>query len=400
MTHPVTHVQLGDVATISGGRRLPKGTSLTSIDNGAPYLRIVDIRDSSIDVSKLMFVPEDVQPRIDRYRIHSGDIFISIVGTVGLVSRVPNALDGIFLTENAAKISPNSGTLDDGYLYYFLRSASGQASLDAQTVGTTQKKLALSRLGKVTVPLKSMSEQLAVSNVLDSLDEAIHKHLQVAKCAEALAMALYKEAVCNRDRLRLVQIGDIATIARGITPTYVEEPDGLIVLNQKCIRDQRVALAPSRLTLRARTAESKLLRQNDVLVNSTGVGTLGRLARWIGTSTITADSHISIVRFDTTRVDPTIAGFGMLASQPNIESLGEGSTGQTELSREQLGRVEIAIPEDPDSSLARQLATLTNLADRHVDACEPIAELRDYLIPRLISGAITVGELNSRSNGL
>jgi len=86
-------LRLGDFAAVKGGKRLPLGTALVTTRTAHPYLRIVDFKDGGIDKSALMFVPDDVFPSIARYTISSRDVYISIVGTVGLVGVVDQELD-------------------------------------------------------------------------------------------------------------------------------------------------------------------------------------------------------------------------------------------------------------------------------------------------------------------
>ena len=133
-------------------------------------------------------------------------------------------------------------------------------------------------------------------------------------------------------------------ISRGITPSYTEA-DGMYVINQKCIRNGKLSLKEARLHngSKKKVPAEKILRQMDILVNSTGVGTLGRVAQVtedIGNATV--DSHVTIVR-PIKSVDPLFLGYAVKWRQPYIEALAEGSTGQTELSRVKLGS-EIAIP--------------------------------------------------------
>lgn len=135
---------------------------------------------------------------------------------------------------------------------------------------------------------------------------------------------------------------DVSTfISRGITPAYVDA-GGVAVINQKCIRNGNVDLSQARKTdpNKKRIQPDKFLREFDILVNSTGVGTLGRVGQIFGDlGEITADSHITIVRPDTNKVDPTYLGYVLKSLQRNIEALAEGSTGQTELSRHKLGEL-------------------------------------------------------------
>ena len=126
-------------------------------------------------------------------------------------------------------------------------------------------------------------------------------------------------------------------VSRGIAPKYTEDTEGsIVVLNQKCVRDFKISFEPTRrsnLTLR-KVPEDKLLKKYDVVINSTGVGTLGRVAQYMEDLVqATVDSHVTIVRPDCKIIDPLYFGYLIKAKQAIIESLASGSTGQTELSR-------------------------------------------------------------------
>ncbi|MCB1113086.1 MAG: restriction endonuclease subunit S, partial [Chlamydiia bacterium] len=131
-----------------------------------------------------------------------------------------------------------------------------------------------------------------------------------------------------------VEISSICSlIKRGISPKYSENV-GLLVINQKCIRDQRLNLEKSRRNdLSAKqVSDEKYIRMGDVLINSTGVGTLGRVAQVKAIlEPTTVDSHVTIVRPDPSLVDINYFGWAIRSKESFIESLGEGSTGQTEL---------------------------------------------------------------------
>ncbi len=126
-------------------------------------------------------------------------------------------------------------------------------------------------------------------------------------------------------------------INRGITPRYTEK-NGIRILNQRCIRNYTVGFEKSRFTDPniKKIPKEKLLKKYDVLVNSTGVGTLGRVGQIKSINEpITVDSHVTIVR-PSKEINPIFFGYAMILNQPIIEQMGEGATGQTELSRARL----------------------------------------------------------------
>ncbi len=81
----------------------------------------------------------------------------------------------------------------------------------------------------------------------------------------------------------------------------------------------------------------------------------------------------------------------MLGAEHEIESLGQGSTGQTELSRTQLSSLKITVPsKERAAALRPMLDALENRGDSALEESLSLARLRDTLLPRLMSGEIRV----------
>jgi type I restriction enzyme S subunit len=155
-------------------------------------------------------------------------------------------------------------------------------------------------------------------------------------------------------------------ISRGITPSYTED-NGIQVLNQKCVRDGKISIEASRLhdNKKKKVSDEKILKKNDILVNSTGVGTLGRVAQKHDETIATVDTHITIVRPKKSKVDPVFLGYLLKQNQSLIESLAEGTTGQTELSRTQLGDLKFDLPIDKD--IQRKIGEVMFLLDSKIE---------------------------------
>src|SRR6266540_5847882 len=94
------------------------------------------------------------------------------------------------------------------------------------------------------------------------------------------------------------KLGEVCEfINRGISPKYIEQ-NGLVVLNQKCVRNHKINFDVSRMhdSKAKKVNQDRLIQVGDVLVNSTGTGTLGRVAQVKEKVEATIDSHITIVR--------------------------------------------------------------------------------------------------------
>ncbi len=182
-------------------------------------------------------------------------------------------------------------------------------------------------------------------------------------------------------------------VTRGIAPKYCDESDQL-VLNQKCIRDHMVDLAPARHHIPKKISE-KWLQKGDLLINSTGQGTLGRAAQiWFDPINMTVDSHVTIVRPNTEKLIYYIGLWGILHER-EIESLHTGSTGQTELPRDRVKSIELILPDD--NTLERfnsVVEPITELIISNQKENIRLANLRDNLLPKLMSGEIDVSNID------
>lgn len=176
----IREVKLGDVATVKGGKRLPKGINLITTPNCHPYIRVLDLnckRTLELDNS-YEFVDDETQKTISRYIVHSGDIVLSIVGTIGLVAVVGESLDEANLTENCVKLTSLSG-IDRDFLYYFLRSSYGQQEISRGTVGAVQAKLPIKNIQDITICLPDEIIQRKIAYVLSSLDAKIELNQKI-----------------------------------------------------------------------------------------------------------------------------------------------------------------------------------------------------------------------------
>ncbi|UUO22462.1 restriction endonuclease subunit S [Colwellia sp. M166] len=179
-------------------------------------------------------------------------------------------------------------------------------------------------------------------------------------------------------------------LRRGISPKYTEE-GGIQVINQKCIRNHEINFSLCRRNNpELRKVAGRELLIGDVLVNSTGVGTLGRVAQLHSLPEPTVvDSHVTVVRPNVEKVLIYTFGQLMLANERRIEALGEGSTGQTELSRKILSEQKVVLP--PVNIATKIEDTFKSYADKQVNNRVQIAsleKLRDTLLPKLISGEL------------
>jgi len=156
----------------------------------------------------------------------------------------------------------------------------------------------------------------------------------------------------------------IKEIRRGKSPKYIDESRTL-VFAQKCNTkysgiDIGLALFLDESTL-GRYPDDEYMQDGDVVINSTGTGTLGRVGIYHTTDShlglpIVPDSHVTVIR-----AARSIQAFymyaAMKANQSELEKKGEGSTNQKEL--KPLTLKEMLIPIPPYSEQERITSTIT-----------------------------------------
>lgn len=132
----------------------------------------------------------------------------------------------------------------------------------------------------------------------------------------------------------------VGYISKGIAPSYAEEASEttIRVLNQKCNRNFRISYGDSRLhdTLKKKVPPERYVKPDDILINSTGAGTAGRIVQIEDVpSATTIDGHMTLIRSNG-KVTQKFLGYALKAHQWEVLQLDEGSTGQTELNRDRL----------------------------------------------------------------
>ena len=156
---------------VKGGKRLPADCELVDTHTKHPYIRVRDVGSSRYVciTDQFQYIDEDTYNAISRYTVNTGDVVISIVGTIGLIGKIHSSLDGANLTENCVKLTGVHGVTGD-YLYYTLRFKKDIKEIDLLTVGAVQAKLPIYNIQsiKVLVPphsvMQDFQEKLDIIN--------------------------------------------------------------------------------------------------------------------------------------------------------------------------------------------------------------------------------------------
>ena len=390
-------IELRNVASVISGYAF-KSQDLGQ--KGTPIVKIKNIRDGYVDLTECQKFDENLKPVDKKFVVQNGDILITLTGShlsqpnsmVGRVGRY-NLPTPALLNQRAGKVivTDESLTCPD-FLFYYLSQKKVKAKLAKNASGSAnQANISPSQVESLNLPSIGINAQKAISSSLKNYDDLIENNRRRIALLEESARLLFRNiSGKTANRKNQIPLSEVSIlISRGITPKYDDEGNSLVI-NQKCIRDHKVSLGKARRQSKT-IPEHKLLRKFDVVVNSTGTGTLGRVAQNLHDSEfLTADSHVTICR-PKGGFPPLWYGMAVKEKQSIIETLGRGSTNQTELSRDDLGRVRINMPL-PDAKfeydeLAEPIFKQISILSKHILR---LTEARDLLLPRLMDGRITL----------
>ena len=363
---------------------------------GYPVISAMNIKNGEIDLSNVIrYVSEaDYNKENARTQIKKGDIILGIIGgSIGNLAFY-NHEDKVIAQRSIAIMT---SIINSRYAYYVLKSNLFQKEFLEYANGSAQGGVYLGALSNMLFPLPPQTEQIRIveevekwkycidqiecgsNNIVQSiniakskiLDLAIHGKLVPQDVNDEPASELLKRinpktiASCDNphyaepydlpDGWTWCKLIDICTfLSRGKSPKYSETDTTYPVFAQKCnLKEGGISLEKAQFlepTTLNRWPDIYHLQTGDVLVNSTGTGTVGR-TRLFNESClgnypfVVPDSHVSVIRTHGEIVSEYI--FALMSSswiQTYLEDNLAGSTNQKELYIGVLQNVDVPLP--------------------------------------------------------
>ena len=398
-------VKLGDIATFSNGINFNK----TAYTKGIKLIGVSNFGDRFYpDYSQLQEVKKDIVRLEDCLR--DGDIvFVRSNGNKELVGRcmlVKNPTERVTYSGFCIRARLNdTDRYDPVYFTYYFKSKAFRRAVSGTAVGANIQNLSQARLSNHECRVPSIEVQHRIADILSAYDNLIENNQRQIKLLEEAAQRLYKEWFVDlrfpgHENTKIVDgvpegwskstVSEVsAVLRRGISPKYNEKARG-IVINQKCIRQVIVSYDEARTQEKKYPVELEL-RESDVVICSTGAGTLGRVGQIFEVKeNTTLDSHVTLIRANG-KVGQQYLFWSLKMKQDYLMNAGRGSTNQLELSRETIGSCEILMPE---RKIAEQVEkNFVAIHDKMKECSMRIARLRevsDLLLPKLMNGEVEV----------
>lgn len=298
------------------------------------------------------------------YRIEKGDfVYNRLFAWKGSFAVATDENHGCYVSNEFPCFNVNSDRADSKYLWlYFSRTKIWEEALGLSTGGTptSRNRLKEGKFLAMQISLPPLTDQSRIVARIEELAAKIQEVRGLRKKAGEEVEALLRSAL--HQQFNSTQIADIpkqpiatlATIFRGRSPVY-QEGSGKLAINQKCVRWNGIDIVHAKEVSEGwiqSLPSNSFLQENDILVNSTGEGTIGRACILTQNALgFPFDSHVLVVRVEKDKVLPTLIAYYLRSpcGQEAIEdSKGAKTTKQTELGTTKLGEIIIPIPSLPE----------------------------------------------------
>lgn len=426
---------------LDGVVRFQEGPGILAKDfrpDGVPLVRLAGLGGYEVTLEKCNFLdPSLVEKKWQHFRLRRGDILISTSASFGRPAVVGDLADGSIFYTGLIRFRSASEELDEGYLKAFLGSRSFMLQAEAQASGSVISHFGPSHLRRMFIPLPPLEMQRLIAAIQAALDDKIELNRQMNETLEAMAQAIFHDWFVDFGpvRRKLAGATDPVEIMGGVTADqdraielaalfpdrfdndipcgWTSEPvlDQADWVNGAAYKKMHFVEQGEGLPV-IKIAELKAGVTSTTGFTSTDLGARYRiddgelLFSWSGNPDTSIDTfiwaggpawlnqHIFAVRSNGSRSRAFL--FAMLKYlNPTFAELARDkqTTGLGHVTKEDLKRLQVVIP--PPSVGAEFDALALPIVSRLQAALlesRTLAETRDYLLPRLMSGEVRVGE--------
>ena len=416
---------------------------------GPHFLRITDIQNGVVDWESVPYCTIH-EAKLDDYRLAHGDIVVARTGnSTGENYIFSGEREAVFASYLIRfRIDPKRA--DPFFVWYSMRSQKWWDFVSSSKTGSAQAGANAKVLGRYPISLPSLPEQKAIAHILGTLDDKIELNRKMNETLEAMARAIFKSWFVDFDPVRikaeakvqgrspdaeLQQLGlsreiadlfpdefqdselgkipkgfgchrlrDIAAIDRGLSykGKYLD-PDGIPMLNLGCFAGKGIIREEKIKGYSGEFKERHVVHAGDVLLANTDM-TQNRTI--LGSPISVPDStppdgclfshHVYALRFpdEQSRKWRDYLFYAFL-QQDFRERAENFATGTTVLAMPKDAVLDHDLVLPPDNLLNAFLSVVTPLRSMlgtNTRESISLAETREVLLPRLLSGQVQLGD--------
>lgn len=176
------------------------------LDDGVPYIRVADFPGDKLNPATVRKTSREIDEEFKRSRLRSGDLLLSIRGTVGRIVVIPDELEGANITQDSARLSVQP-VVNRDYVLWYLRSEMAQQRMKGSTKGVAVRGINIGDVRALQLPLPSREEQNEIVRRIENLFAFADRlearytaaHAQVEKLTPSLLAKAFRGELVPQD---------------------------------------------------------------------------------------------------------------------------------------------------------------------------------------------------------
>ena len=359
-----------------------------------------DTQDAIEDGEFPFYVRSDTVRASDNWTFEGPAVLTS--GDGAGVGKIFHYAEGKFRAHQRVYVLRDFKNVDPKYFYWCFQT-NFPRQVEHGGAKATVESVRMNMVADTPIPLPPLEKQREIADYLDreisEMDALIEEFEELVSALERRRVKLVEHTFTintPQSKTGISRVGLLSKmLRRGISPDY-SETFGVQVINQKCVRPAgQVDYDYCRLhdESEKKIATNLLVQQGDVLINSTGTGTLGRsaLVATAPDAPTTFDSHVTIVRPDKNKVDPAYLAWAIYSQEKRLIDFSVGSTNQIELSRATVANLELPYPplekqRQIAEELDREFERMDALIEESTQLIENLKARKTALITEVVTG--------------
>lgn len=205
-------LRLGNVCRKIGSGATPRGGSSVYLEHGdVALIRSQNIYNNGFHRDGLVYLTEQHASELANVQVEENDVLLNITGdSVARACQVTSDILPARVNQHVAIIRTDSSVLWPRYLRYYLVSPSMQAEmLGLAGVGATRNALTKGMIESFEIPAPvDVDEQRAIAHILGTLDDKIELNHRMSEALEAIARAMFKCWFVDFDPVRAKASGE------------------------------------------------------------------------------------------------------------------------------------------------------------------------------------------------
>ena len=191
-------VSLKDIASKIGSGATPRGGSETYLDRRTRFalVRSQNVFDREFDREGLAFITDEQAEALKGVILQEGDVLLNITGdgvTFGRACAVPKDVLPACVNQHVSIIRVDPSKADPGFVLSFLTHDGVKPYIEAFNAGGSRRAITKGHIESFRLPLPPLPEQRAIAHILGTLDDKIELNRRRNQTLEAMARALFQD---------------------------------------------------------------------------------------------------------------------------------------------------------------------------------------------------------------